>query len=63
MLMFAPSAPMITTKHGRLRLGIAKADGSERIYGYSRTLAIMSANGRDAGEYLIGLGLARAWVK
>lgn len=53
---------MITTKHGKLRLGIAKADESERIYGYSRTLATVTVNGRDAGEYLIGVGLARAWV-
>ena len=30
---------------------------------YGRTLATVSVNGRDAGEYLIGLGLARAWVK
>lgn len=30
---------------------------------YGRTLATVSVNGRDAGEYLVGLGLARAWVK
>lgn len=28
---------------------------------YKRTLARVSVNGRDAGEYLISLGLARRW--
>jgi endonuclease YncB( thermonuclease family) len=28
---------------------------------YGRTLARVTVNGRDAGEYLIGLGLARRW--
>lgn len=28
---------------------------------YGRTLARLSVNGRDAGEYLIRQGLARAW--
>ena len=28
---------------------------------YRRTLARVSVDGRDAGEYLIGLGLARGW--
>jgi micrococcal nuclease len=28
---------------------------------YSRTLARVMVNGLDAGEYLIGLGLARRW--
>lgn len=28
---------------------------------YGRTLATISANGRDAGEYLIARGLARPW--
>ena len=30
---------------------------------YGRTLARLSVNGRDAGDYLVGLGLARAWRK
>ena len=30
---------------------------------YGRTLATITVNGRDAGEYLVGLGLARTWVK
>ena len=29
---------------------------------YGRTLARLSVNGRDAGAYLVGLGLAREWV-
>ncbi len=29
---------------------------------YGRTLARLSINGRDAGDYLVGLGLARRWV-
>ena len=29
--------------------------------GYGRTLAHLSVNGRDAGRYLISLGLARPW--
>lgn len=29
---------------------------------YGRTLARLSVNGRDAGAYLVGLGLARRWV-
>lgn len=28
---------------------------------YGRTLARVTVNGRDAGEYLIGLGLAKRW--
>lgn len=28
---------------------------------YGRTLALVSVNGTDAGEYLIGLGLAVRW--
>lgn len=28
---------------------------------YGRTLAYVSVNGRDAGQYLISLGLARRW--
>lgn len=28
---------------------------------YGRTLARLTVDGRDAGEYLIGLGLAKAW--
>lgn len=28
---------------------------------YGRTLASVSVNGRDAGAYLVGLGLARRW--
>jgi len=28
---------------------------------YGRTLARVRVNGQDAGEYLIGLGLARPW--
>ena len=28
---------------------------------YGRTLARVTVNGRDAGEHLIGLGLARRW--
>lgn len=28
---------------------------------YGRTLARVSVNGRDAGAYLVGLGLARWW--
>lgn len=30
---------------------------------YGRTLARLSVNGRDAGEYLIARGLARPWRK
>lgn len=30
---------------------------------YGRTLATLSVNGRDAGEYLIRRGLARPWRK
>lgn len=29
---------------------------------YGRTLARVTVNGRDAGAYLVGLGLARWWV-
>ena len=35
----------------------------ERLDRYGRTLATVTANGRDAGEHLIVLGLARVWVK
>lgn len=28
---------------------------------YGRTLAVVEVNGQSAGQYLIGLGLARAW--
>lgn len=28
---------------------------------YGRTLARVTVNGRDAGEYLVGAGLARRW--
>lgn len=28
---------------------------------YGRTLATLSVNGRDAGEYLVSLGMARPW--
>ena len=28
---------------------------------YGRTLAWVRVNGRDAGQYLVGLGLARPW--
>ena len=28
---------------------------------YGRTLARVSVNGQDAGQYLVRLGLARAW--
>lgn len=30
---------------------------------YGRTLARVTVNGRDAGEWLIGQGLARRWVR
>lgn len=30
---------------------------------FGRTLALLSVGGKDAGEYLVGLGLARQWVK
>ncbi|AXB80739.1 thermonuclease family protein (plasmid) [Novosphingobium sp. P6W] len=30
---------------------------------YGRTLATLSVNGRDAGEYLVRRGLARRWQK
>jgi micrococcal nuclease len=30
---------------------------------YGRTLALLTVNGKDAGEYLISLGLARRWEK
>ncbi len=39
------------------RVGIERA-GKDR---YGRTLARVTVNGQDAGEYLIGRGLARAW--
>lgn len=35
-----------------------KRQGQDR---YGRTLASVSVNGRDAGEYLISRGLARQW--
>lgn len=43
-----------------LRDGKARIDrtGTDR---YGRTLATVTVNGRDAGEYLIKLGLARRW--
>ena len=28
---------------------------------YGRTLATLSVNGRDAGEYLVSMGLGRVW--
>ena len=39
------------------RVGIERA-GTDR---YGRTLARVTVNGQDAGEYLISLGLARPW--
>ncbi|EHJ62846.1 hypothetical protein NSU_0358 [Novosphingobium pentaromativorans US6-1] len=33
-------------------------NGTDR---YGRTLATLSVNGRDAGRYLVSLGLARVW--
>lgn len=35
-----------------------KRTGTDR---YGRTLATLSVNGRDAGSYLVSLGLARPW--
>lgn len=35
----------------------------QRLDRYGRTLALITVNGKDAGEYLIDLGLARAWLK
>jgi endonuclease YncB( thermonuclease family) len=35
-----------------------RRNGTDR---YGRTLATLSVNGRDAGRYLITLGLARRW--
>lgn len=45
---------------GFLARGKAKVHrtGTDR---YGRTLARLTVNGRDAGEYLISLGLARRW--
>lgn len=49
-----------------LRVFIAKGtvtihrQGTDR---YGRTLATVSVDGRDAGNYLVGLGLARVWVR
>ena len=40
---------------GKVRI---KRSGQDR---YGRTLATISVNGRDAGEYLIAAGLARPW--
>ena len=39
------------------RVGIERA-GKDR---YGRTLARVTVNGEDAGEYLLSLGLARPW--
>lgn len=39
------------------RVGIERA-GKDR---YGRTLARVTVNGQDAGEYLMSLGLARPW--
>ncbi|CDO34888.1 thermonuclease family protein [Novosphingobium sp. KN65.2] len=44
---FLSAGPVIVTRHG-----------SDR---YGRTLATLSVNGRDAGRYLVSLGLARVW--
>jgi endonuclease YncB( thermonuclease family) len=49
-----------------LRAFIAKGAATTHRLGtghYGRTLATVSVNGRDAGGYLVGLGLARVWVK
>lgn len=35
-----------------------RRNGSDR---YGRTLASLSVNGRDAGSYLVGRGLAKPW--
>ena len=35
----------------------------QRLDRYGRTLALITINGKDAGQYLIDLGLARAWLK
>ena len=40
---------------GRVQI---RRSGTDR---YGRTLATISVGGRDAGEYLIGAGLARPW--
>ena len=37
---------------------MVRRTGTDR---YGRTLARVSVNGRDAGEYLVSLGLARLW--
>lgn len=37
---------------------VIQRQGTDR---FGRTLATLSINGRDAGEHLVGLGLARWW--
>lgn len=43
-------------KTGRVEM---RRNGKDR---YGRTLARITVDGRDAGEYLISLGLARPWT-
>lgn len=47
----------LTAFVGSGRVTVKRA-GADR---FGRTLARVSVNGRDAGEYLVSLGLARPW--
>ncbi|MCB2050028.1 MAG: thermonuclease family protein [Novosphingobium sp.] len=53
-------------RRSRDALAAFLASGTPKIHRngrdrYGRTLARLTVNGRDAGQYLIGLGLARPW--